>query len=269
MLNARAISSPLSSRLEASLDERRCPNERHSDETPAPMKAQQQIPVIAVDGPGGAGKGTVCKRLADQLGWHLLDSGMLYRLLALASINHQVAADNERAIQVMASALDVQFLSIDGQEGIRAYLEGEDVTDVVRSEDVGMVASKVAALPAARSALLARQRAFAEPPGLVADGRDMGTVVFVDAPLKVYLTASVEERARRRQKQLLDKGQSGTLARLVEAIESRDRNDMNRPVAPLKPAVDALVIDSTHLSIEQVCQQILEQASQRGLIDNH
>jgi len=224
------------------------------------------VPIITVDGPGGAGKGTVCKRLADRLGWHLLDGGMLYRLLALASINHQVATDNERALQVMASALDVQFRSLDGQEGIRACLEGEDVTDLVRSEDVGMIASKVAALPAARSALLARQRAFAEPPGLVADGRDMGTVVFVDAPLKIYLTASVDERARRRHKQLLDKGQSATLARLVEAIESRDKSDMNRPIAPLKPAVDALYIDSTSMTIDEVCQHILDKAAERGLV---
>lgn len=224
------------------------------------------IPIITVDGPGGAGKGTICKRLADRLGWHLLDSGMLYRLLALAAINHQVATDNERAIQVMASALDVQFRSIDGQEGIRAWLEGEDVTDSVRSEDVGMIASKVAAIPAARSALLARQRAFAEAPGLVADGRDMGTVVFIEAPLKVYLTASVDERARRRHKQLLDKGQSGNLARLVEAIELRDKNDMNREVAPLKPAVDALYIDSTSMTIDEVCQQVLDEAVKRGLV---
>jgi cytidylate kinase len=230
------------------------------------MKSHTPIPIITVDGPGGAGKGTVCKRLADSLGWHLLDSGMLYRLLALASINHRIAADNERAIQVMASALDVQFISVEGQEGVRALLEGEDVTDAVRSEDVGMVASKVAALPVARSALLARQRAFVEAPGLVADGRDMGTVVFVDAPLKVYLTASVEERARRRHKQLIDKGQSGSLARLAEAIEARDKNDMNRSVAPLKPAADALYIDSTNMSIDEVCQRVLDEARQRALI---
>jgi len=224
------------------------------------------VAVITIDGPGGAGKGTVAKRIARQLGWHLLDSGMLYRLLALAAINHKVAADNEASLRVMASALDVRFEADNDSEGIRAWLEGDDVTDVVRSEDVGMVASRVAGLPAVRNALLARQRAFAEPPGLVADGRDMGTIVFVDAPLKVYLTASVEARAERRHKQLLDKQQSGSLARLAEAIAARDKSDMERPVAPLKPAPDALYIDSTDLSIDEVCARILDQARQRELV---
>jgi len=224
------------------------------------------IPIITIDGPGGAGKGTVAKRIASQLGWHLLDSGMLYRLLALAALHHHVAVDDEPSLRVMAGALDVHFVADDDSEGVRAFLEGEDVTNLVRSEDVGLVASKIAALTSVRKALLGRQRAFAEAPGLVADGRDMGTIVFVDAPLKVYLTASVDIRAKRRQKQLLGKQQSGNLARLAEAIAARDKSDMERPVAPLKPAPDALYIDSTELSIEQVCAEVLAKVKERGLV---
>tara|TARA_B100000767_G_scaffold272978_1_gene301946 strand:- start:331 stop:1017 length:687 start_codon:yes stop_codon:yes gene_type:complete len=224
------------------------------------------VPIITVDGPGGAGKGAVCKQIAETLSWHLLDSGMLYRLLALSAINHSVALDNEAALQVMGNALDVHFTSIAGQDGIRAFLEGTDVTAELRTEDVGMAASKVAAMAPARSALLARQRAFAEFPGLIADGRDMGTVVFEQAPLKIYLTATVTERANRRHKQLLDNGQSGNLARLTEAIAARDRADMRRAVSPLRPADDALIVDSTDLSIDQVCGMIISEARARSLI---
>ena len=226
----------------------------------------KSVPIITIDGPGGAGKGAVCKQIAETLSWHLLDSGMLYRLLALSAINHHVALDNEAAIEVMASALDVQFASVAGQGCIRAFLEGDDVTVELRSEDVGMAASKVAAIASARLALLARQRAFAELPGLVADGRDMGTVVFEHAPLKIYLTASAAERAKRRYKQLLENGQSGNLARLTEAIEARDRADMGRSVSPLRPAGDALIVDSTALSIDQVCETIISEAKNRSLI---
>jgi cytidylate kinase len=229
-------------------------------------KKQTVVPVIAIDGPGGAGKGTTAKRIASALGWHLLDSGMLYRLLALAAINHGVANNDEISLRVMAGALDIKFVVIEGEEGIRALLEGEDVTDTVRSEEVGLAASQVAALGSVRTALLGRQRAFAEMPGLVADGRDMGTVVFADAPLKIYLSASVEARAQRRHKQLRDKGQSGTLARLAEQIADRDKSDMERVVAPLMPADDAVHIDSTALSIDQVCEQILQEAQKRGLL---
>ena len=230
------------------------------------MPMTKSVPIITVDGPGGAGKGAVCKQIAETLSWHLLDSGMLYRLLALSAINHHVALDNEAAIEVMASALDVRFSSVEGQEGIRAFLEGDDVTAELRSEDVGMAASKVAAIASARLALLSRQRVFAELPGLVADGRDMGTVVFEHAPLKIYLTASVAERAKRRYKQLLENGQSGNLARLTEAIEARDRADMGRSVSPLCPAEDALIVDSTALSIDQVCETIISEAKSRSLI---
>lgn len=226
------------------------------------------VPIITIDGPGGVGKGSTAKRIASTLGWHLLDSGMLYRLLALSAINHQVAADNQANLEIMAAALDIKFVAHGNEEGVQALLEGEDVTTMVRTEDVGMMASRVAALPSVRAALLARQHAFVEPPGLVADGRDMGTIVFTKAPLKIYLNASVEVRAERRYKQLLDKGQSGNLARLAESIAARDKSDMERTVAPLKPATDAVCIDSTQMTIEQVCNQILREAKQRNLLAN-
>jgi len=227
--------------------------------------SQQPVSVIAIDGPGGSGKGTIAKLVAERLGWHLLDSGALYRLLALAAINHQVDLNDANTVTVLASALDIRFATERAKEGVCVYLEGEDVTEEIRSEEVGAGASTVARIPSVRQALLERQRAFAQPPGLVADGRDMGTIVFKQAPLKVYLTASVESRAKRRQKQLLEMGQSDTLARLVEAISARDKSDMEREVAPLKVADDALQIDSTDLTIEQVCKIVLDAATERGL----
>lgn len=231
------------------------------------VEVPQHSAIIAVDGPGGAGKGTVCKRLAEHLGWHLLDSGLLYRVLARAAIKHGVAADDAAALADLAVDLAVQFVSDSDSEGLSALLEGEDVTASLRNEETGRLASQVAALEAVRAALLCRQRAFSTVPGLVADGRDMGTVVFPTAPLKIYLTASVEERARRRHKQLLAQGQSDTLARLVEAIAARDHSDMNRAVAPLVPAADALSIDSTDMTIDQVCQQVLGEAVRRGITE--
>ncbi len=223
-------------------------------------------PVVAIDGPSGSGKGTVCSRLARQLGWHLLDSGALYRLLALAATRHGIALDNEAALETLAANLDVQFVAaVEGLHGQRILLEGEEVGDELRTEQAGAGASQVAALPAVRSALLQRQRDFRVAPGLVADGRDMGTVVFSDAPLKVVLTASAEERARRRYLQLKDRVPGVTLSSLLEEIRVRDERDTQRAVAPLKPAHDALLLDSTALSIEQVLERILAEVAARGL----
>ncbi len=216
-------------------------------------------PVITVDGPSGSGKGTVCALLAKQLGWNLLDSGALYRLLAFAAGNHGIDLTNEEALKQLAAHLDVQFIDK------RIILEGEEVTDAIRNEQVGAGASMVASLPAVREALLQRQRAFREAPGLVADGRDMGTVVFTDAPLKVFLTASAEERARRRYLQLKAKGDDVNLASLLDEIRARDERDTQRAVAPLKPAADAIVLDSTELSIEQVLERILSEVADRDL----
>ena len=217
--------------------------------------------VIAIDGPSGSGKGTLAGLLAARLGWQLLDSGALYRLLAYAAGKHGIALDNEAALAMLAANLDVQFVA----GGI--ILEGESVTERIRNEQVGAGASQVAALPAVRDALLQRQRAFREAPGLVADGRDMGTVVFPDAPLKIFLTASAEERARRRYLQLKAKGEDVILPSLLEEIQARDDRDMNRAVAPLKPAVDAIQLDSTEMSIEEVLERILQEAAQRDLLD--
>lgn len=221
------------------------------------------VPVITIDGPGGAGKGTLARLLARELGFHFLDSGALYRVLALAVDNHGIAVDDNAALGVLAEHMDVQFKVNDVQFAPEIILEGEVVTQAIRQEYVGQLASKVAANPTVRQALLSRQYSFREMPGLVADGRDMGTVVFKDAILKVFLTASVQERAQRRYKQLKDDGSDVSLARLEEAIYARDVQDMNREVAPLKPAEDALVIDSTHLSIDGVFQQVLNIARQR------
>ncbi len=226
-----------------------------------------QAPVITIDGPSGSGKGTVAGLLAQKLGWCLLDSGALYRLLAFAARNHGVDLTNEEAMKVLAAHLDVQFVALADGQGQRIILEGEEVTDAIRNEQVGAGASQVAALPAVREALLQRQRAFLEMPGLVADGRDMGTVVFPEAPLKVFLTASAEERARRRYLQLKAKGDDVNLASLLDEIRARDERDIQRAVAPLKPAADAIQLDSTELSIEQVLQRILSEVANRDLAE--
>lgn len=216
----------------------------------------EKDPVITIDGASGTGKGTVSQILAKRLGWRFLDSGVLYRVLALAAQKHLVAFDNEKGLQVLAEHLDVQFLTDDAANS-RIILEGEDVTDTIRTESVGNAASMIAVLPAVRSALLSRQRAFREAPGLVADGRDMGTVIFPDADLKIFLVASPEERALRRYNQLKDKGISVTLGDLIEELRERDRRDSERAVAPLKPATDAVTIDTDRLTVDQVVERIV------------
>ena len=220
------------------------------------------IPVLTIDGPSGSGKGTVARQVAERLGWHLLDSGALYRLVAFAALKRGAALNDEASAARIARDLEVRFGSDErGEEQI--WLEGTEVSREIRTERAGDGASQVAALPAGRAALLDRQRAFSIAPGLVADGRDMGTVVFPDARLKIYLTASAEERARRRYKQLKDKGVGANLAALSQEIAERDRRDASRPIAPLRPADDALVIDSTSMSIDAVVTRVLELAAQR------
>ncbi|MDX1517915.1 MAG: (d)CMP kinase, partial [Woeseiaceae bacterium] len=207
------------------------------------------VPVIAIDGPSGSGKGTVARRVAEALGFHLLDSGALYRLTTLAADRRGVPLDDADGLAEVARSLDVEFGSTaDGEE--RILLDGEDVTDALRTEETGTGASTVAALTPVREALLELQRSFRRAPGLVADGRDMGTQVFADADLKVFLTASAEERARRRHKQLKDKGIDVSLAALSRDIADRDRRDTERVVAPLRPAGDARMLDSSGQSIE-------------------
>lgn len=212
-------------------------------------------PVITVDGPSGAGKGTLCMLLAEKLGWNLLDSGAIYRVLALAAHHHGVDTKSEDALVPLAAHLDVQFVA----EGdlVKIILEGEDVSDSLRTEKIGNAASKIAALPRVREALLRRQRAFNHQPGLVADGRDMGTVVFTSAQVKIFLDASAEERATRRMNQLQKKGLDVSFSSLLSEIQERDYRDRNRAVAPLRPADDALVLDSTNMSIEQVLEKVL------------
>lgn len=211
--------------------------------------------VITIDGPSGAGKGTISQLVAKHLGWQFLDSGAMYRLCGLACVKTATPFDDIDAVTELARHLDIQFKLESGV--LLTLLNGEEVTAQLRTEEGGTNASKVAPIPAVRAALLERQRAFATDKGLVADGRDMGTVVFTDAPLKIYLTATAEERAQRRYKQLTSAGELVTMRAILEDIQARDERDMSRSVAPLKPADDAVEIDSTDMSIEQVLEKII------------
>ena len=220
-------------------------------------------PVICIDGPSGAGKGTLSQRLATDLGWHLLDSGALYRAVGFAGRLAAVSLEDSDAVAGIARSLDVEFKPTDG--GVSVWLVGEDVTAHLRTEEGGRDASMVAALPAVREALLLRQQQLARPPGLIADGRDMGTVVFPRAPLKIFLTASAEARAERRFHQLQGMGDSVNLARLLTDIQKRDARDQSRTVSPLVPAEDAIIIDSTALSADEVLQAARDLAAARNL----
>jgi len=217
------------------------------------------VPVVTIDGPSGAGKGTLCRLVAERTGFHLLDSGALYRLTALAAMQQGVDLLHEAAVADVAATLDVRFAPT--MDGTRIFLKSADVSSAIRREQVGMNASVVAAYPQVRVALLERQRAFAQLPGLVADGRDMGTVVFPDAPVKIFLTASAEERARRRVVQLQEAGVQPDRVQILEDIRARDLRDTQRSTAPLKPASDAVVLDSTNMSVDQVLEAILQRVS--------
>ena len=219
--------------------------------------------IITIDGPSGAGKGTISRMLAKKLHFHYLDSGALYRLLGLAAVRHSVDLANDQDLSTLAGHMDIDF-EASGDE-LKILLEGEDVSLELRSENTGALASQVASFPNVRTALLKRQQLFAKEPGLVADGRDMGTVVFPEAPLKIYLTASAEERAQRRYKELLAKGENVSLRALEEQVRSRDERDMSRDASPLIPAADAVQLDSSELSIQEVMDTVLNLVYLKGL----
>ena len=222
------------------------------------------VAVLAVDGPSGSGKGTVCRMLSTRLGWHLLDSGALYRLTAVAGSRAGLGPDDRAGHAAVAARMAVVF-AVTAQGDERIMLDGQEVTGLVRAEQTGQGASRVAAWPEVRAALLARQRSFAEPPGLVADGRDMGTVVFPEAPLKIFLTATPDERALRRYNQLKDKDSAVSLAALSREIAERDLRDSTRSVAPLRPASDAFMIDSTGVAVEAIVERVIELGRARAL----
>ena len=222
------------------------------------------VPVICVDGPSGSGKGTLAQRLASHLGFHLLDSGALYRIVGFAALDQGIAWDDELSVTQIARDLDVTFVTSD--LGVRVIYCGRDVTEPVRSVRGGEGASAVAAIPSVREALLARQRELAVVPGLIADGRDMGTVVFPDAPVKIFLEASAMARAQRRQSQLQLQGEDVSLPRLLEAIEARDTRDRTRSVSPLVPAEDAVIVDSTDLTADAVFERVLSHLVSKGIV---
>ena len=221
------------------------------------MTANPEAPVLCIDGPSGSGKGTITQLVAKALGWAILDSGALYRLTAISGLRNGVDFGDELALASLAASLDCEFKASQDGEPVKVYLGGEDVTSELRLETTGNNASKVAVLPKVREALLQRQRDFQQLPGLVADGRDMGTVVFPDAPFKIFLTASAQARAERRYQQLKTQGEDVRIATLLQEIEARDARDMNREAAPLKAADDAITIDTTEFSIEQVLEKVL------------
>jgi cytidylate kinase len=220
------------------------------------MKSVSAIPVLTIDGPSGSGKGTIARRVAQELGWHLLDSGALYRLVGLSALQQGIADNAESELADLAASMNVRFDSDDNDDE-RIWLGSVDVTRDIRTEESGLMASKVALLPAVRMALVGLQKVFRKAPGLVADGRDMGTRIFPDAALKVFLTATAEVRAKRRHKQLKDKGIDVSLPALARDIEDRDRRDSERSIAPLRPADDARVLDSSKLTIDEVTQMVL------------
>jgi CMP/dCMP kinase len=224
------------------------------------------VPILTIDGPSGSGKGTISRRVAARLGWHLLDSGALYRIVALAGRLAGLPPDDEAGHAALAGRIQVRFgEDADGGERVLLGSDERDVTADIRTEQAGQGASRVAVWPSVRSALLQRQRDFALAPGLVADGRDMGTVVFPAAPLKIFLTASAEERARRRHNQLKDKGSGASLAALSLEIAERDRRDSTRAIAPLVPAAEAVLVDSTSLTIDEVVDRVMAEIRARKL----
>jgi len=226
------------------------------------MNDNKFVPIITLDGPSGTGKGTICRLLAQKLGWHFLDSGAIYRVLAYGALQNKIANNDTSALLALAKNLPLNF-SLDENDEQLVYYEKTDVTSAIRTSQCGQKASELAVIPEIREALLQRQRDFAKPPGLVTDGRDMGTVVFPDAFLKIYMDATAEERAKRRHLQLQKGKKNASLAQVVDEIKERDKRDRERSVAPLKPADDAVIIDTTSITIVQVLAIVLQLVEKR------